>query len=102
MRSRFLDMLVCPVCLPAEIALKAVITEQQCDDIAEGGLTCPTCGRTYPIRRESPFLDPTEQTEAKAASKYETAPVVSSYLWSHYGDILGDRRPLRPTPSGPA
>jgi len=26
---------VCPVCLPAEIALKAVITEQQCYDIAE-------------------------------------------------------------------
>ena len=90
MKKPLLEMLVCPVCLPDEIALKAVINEQQHEDITEGALTCPKCGGAYPIREGIAFLDPSPQTEAKAASKYETAPVVSSYLWSHYGDILGD------------
>jgi uncharacterized protein YbaR (Trm112 family) len=90
MKKPLLDMLVCPVCLPDEIAFEAVITEQQHEDITEGALTCPKCGRTYPIREGIAFLDPSPQRSAKDASKYETAPVVSSYLWSHYGDILGD------------
>jgi uncharacterized protein YbaR (Trm112 family) len=90
MKKPLLEMLVCPVCLPDEIALKAVINEQQQEDITEGALTCPKCGGAYPIREGIAFLDPSPQTEAKAVSKYETAPVVSSYLWSHYGDILGD------------
>ena len=90
MKKPLLEILVCPVCLPDQIALKAVINEQQHDDITEGALTCPKCGGTYPIREGIAFLDPSPQTEAKTASKYETAPVVSSYLWSHYGDILKD------------
>ena len=90
MKKPLLEMLVCPVCLPDEIAFKAVINEQQHEDITEGALTCPKCGGAYPIREGIAFLDPSPPTEAKAASKYETAPVVSSYLWSHYCDILGD------------
>ncbi len=90
MKKSLLEMLVCPVCLPEEIALKAVIDEEQHEDITEGALTCPKCGGAYPIREGIAFLDPSPQSEAKAASKYETAPVVSSYLWSHYCDILGD------------
>jgi len=90
MKKSLLELLVCPVCLPDEIALKAVIDEQQHEDITEGGLTCPMCGAVYPIREGIAFLDPSPQSSGKAASKYETAPVVSSYLWSHYGDILGD------------
>ena len=90
MKKSLLEMLVCPVCLPDEIALKAVIDEEQHEDITEGALTCPKCGGAYPIREGIAFLDPSPQSEARAASKYETAPVVSSYLWSHYCDILGD------------
>lgn len=90
MKKPLLEMLVCPVCLPDEIELKAVIAQQHQGDITEGVLTCPKCGGAHPIREGIAFLDPSPQTEAKAASKYETAPVVSSYLWSHYGDILGD------------
>jgi uncharacterized protein YbaR (Trm112 family) len=90
MKKSLLEMLVCPVCLPDEIALKAVITDQQHEDITKGALTCPKCSRTYPIREGIAFLDPSPQKSPNAASKYETAPVVSSYLWSHYGDILGD------------
>ena len=90
MKKSLLEMLVCPVCLPDEIPLKAVIDEEQHEDITEGALTCPKCGGAYPIREGIAFLDPSPQSEARAASKYETAPVVSSYLWSHYCDILGD------------
>ena len=90
MKKPLLEMLVCPVCLPEEIALTAVIDEQEHEDMTEGALTCPKCGGAYPIREGIAFLDPSPPTEAKTASKYETAPVVSSYLWSHYCDILGD------------
>ena len=90
MKKPLLEMLVCPACLPDEIALTAVIDEQEHEDITEGALTCPKCGGAYPIREGIAFLDPSPQSDAKVASKYETAPVVSSYLWSHYCDILGD------------
>ncbi|MHB8909854.1 MAG: Trm112 family protein [Syntrophales bacterium] len=87
MKERLLDMVVCPVCLPDEIGLAAGIIEEKRGDIVEGRLTCPRCGGIYPIRDGIAFLGPPEAT---AAAKYESAPVASSYLWSHYGDILGD------------
>jgi uncharacterized protein YbaR (Trm112 family) len=90
MKKPLLEILACPACLPDEIELKAIINEQHHEDITEGELHCPKCGGAYLIREGIAFLDPTPLTETKAASKYETAPVVSSYLWSHYGDILGD------------
>ncbi len=90
MKTSLLDLLVCPLCLPREIALTAVITAERGGDIGEGALTCPGCGGSYPVREGIAFLDPAARMETKPPSKYETAPVVSSYLWSHYGDILGD------------
>jgi uncharacterized protein YbaR (Trm112 family) len=89
-KELLLEMVVCPVCLPDEIDLTAGIVEWKREDIIEGRLTCPRCGGVYPIQGGVAFLDPPALREAKAASKYESAPVASSYLWSHYGDILGD------------
>jgi SAM-dependent methyltransferase len=43
----------------------------------------------YPIQQGLAFLDP-ELREASATNRYETLPVLSSYLWSHYGDVLKD------------
>ncbi len=101
MKKLLLNMLICPACLPDEAALDSRAIDEQGEDILEGSLSCPQCGNIYPIRDGIAFLDPGPlQTGAKsdlpavltaqAGSKYETAPVLSSYLWSHYGDILGD------------
>ncbi len=90
MKKLLLEMLACPVCLPDEIGLKAGIMTQQREDIIEGRLTCPRCGGVYPIQEGIAYLDSSALTKAKTASRYESAPMVSSYVWSHYGDILGD------------
>lgn len=90
MKRSILEFLICPKCLPEEMDLSSEIHKEQARDIVEGSLRCRQCGTVYPIREGIAFLDPGALGEAKADSKYETAPVVSSYLWSHYGDIMGD------------
>ncbi len=90
MKEFLLEMLVCPGCLPEEIGLRADIIDAQADDIIEGALCCPQCGVAYPIQEGIAFLNPVSPAEERSPSKYETASVLSSYLWSHYGDILGD------------
>jgi uncharacterized protein YbaR (Trm112 family) len=91
MKRILLDVLICPACLPNERILDGRIIEEEGGDILEGSLLCPQCGSVYPIRNGIAFLDPASLRQgAKSDSKYETTPVVSSYLWSHYGDILGD------------
>ena len=91
MKKIITDMLVCPACLPEENRLKDKVLQEQGGDIFEGSLTCRKCGRTYPIRDGIAFLDrmPLQKRE-KTDSKYETSAVLSSYLWSHYGDLLQD------------
>jgi uncharacterized protein YbaR (Trm112 family) len=91
MKKLLLNLLICPVCLPNEKTLHSTIVQVEGEDIREGSLSCPRCGTIYPIQDGIAFLDPRAlPTEAKPDSRYETAPVLSSYLWSHYGDILGD------------
>jgi len=53
-------------------------------------LSCAQCGGIYPIEDGIALLDLPAHGEETPASKYETATVLSSYLWSHYGDIMGD------------
>ncbi len=91
MKKILLSMLICPACLPDERVLQGRIAEEQAEDIVEGSLSCPQCGKVYSIRDGIAFLDPASLVkEAASDSKYESAPVLSSYLWSHFGDILGD------------
>jgi len=91
MKKRILEMLVCPVCLPEEYGLDPHIAKEEEQDIIEGVLACRHCGREYPIQSGIAFLDPASPHKATdAVSKYEAAPVLSSYLWSHYGDLLKD------------
>jgi uncharacterized protein YbaR (Trm112 family) len=89
-----LDLLVCPTCLPAEHPLHADIVKEMEEDILSGSLICPQCGRIYPIRDGLAFLDPRAEDKARGRSKYETLEVLSSYLWSHYGDIMGEAEAL--------
>lgn len=87
MKKALLDLLVCPVCLPDEIQLKETIEKATGGDILEGDLSCPGCDKQYCIRNGIAELDP---NRSLSENKYETAAVVSSYLWSHYADILED------------
>ncbi|MCL2791410.1 MAG: methyltransferase domain-containing protein [Desulfobulbus sp.] len=88
MKARLLDLLVCPLCLPAELYLTADISAEQHGDIATGSLYCPQCGTSYPIVDGVALLDPQATDTQRGANKYETDEVLSSYLWSHFSDLL--------------
>ena len=90
MKSRLLTMLVCPACLPEEIPLNATVHQQDRDDIQEGALRCDRCGGLYPIRDGLAFLDAPSATPRQQGIGYESPKALASYLWSHYGDALGD------------
>jgi len=90
MKKVLLDFLICPRCLPEEHRLQESITEASGGDIIEGKLTCSRCQAFYPIKQGIAFLDPNHPEGPPAQNRYETLPVLSSYLWSHYGDLLGD------------
>jgi uncharacterized protein YbaR (Trm112 family) len=91
MKRILLNMLVCPACLPAERGLEVDTAAAEGDDIVEGTLSCPACGSIYPVRQGVACLDPAHlQARGGSGSKYETPEVLASYLWSHFGDILGD------------
>ena len=91
MKKILLDVLICPSCLPEEISLKGNIREISGEDILEGVLSCPQCRRSYPVEHGVANLDPNGSGRGTSSeNKYETAPVISSYLWSHYADILKD------------
>jgi len=91
MKKALLEILICPSCLPDKNALQSQIMEEAGGDILEGALRCGQCGREYPIQDGIAFLDPAHSLKnGGSGSKYESAPVLSSYLWSHYGDLLND------------
>ncbi len=89
MKKTLLDILICPVCLPEERKLNEKIEQQEGADIVSGHLTCDGCGRVYRIEDGIALLDAALfPSKAYRDNKYETPPVVSSYLWSHYSDLL--------------
>ncbi len=90
MKPFLLELLICPACLPQEQPLRPQDLEARQGDIVSGQLICPNCSRGYPIREGVALLTPDRQPDSRATSKYETPAVLSSYLWSHYGDLLSD------------
>ena len=90
MKPFLLELLICPACLPKERPLQALQLEVQQQDIISGQMLCKVCRRSYPIRQGVAFLTAPGQANNLSPSKYETPAVLSSYLWSHYGDLLHD------------
>jgi len=88
MKKALIEILVCPSCLPEERRLTEHVIREQEDDILAGSLTCRHCGQRFPIRDGVAFLTLADPRSAKADSKYETPSALSSYLWSHYSDLL--------------
>jgi len=92
MKAYLLDLLVCPRCLPAELPLAADILDERNNDIEAGSLYCAQCGTSYPIANGAALLDPQATDTQRAANRYETDEVLSSYLWSHFSDLLGEEQ----------
>jgi len=89
MKKLLTKLLICPACLPREYSLEIMdIHQEEDEDIVAATLICPRCGRRFPVEDGVAFLD-LDRRQARAG-KYEQDEVLSSYLWSHYGDLLGD------------
>jgi SAM-dependent methyltransferase len=90
MKKELLELIVCPHCLPHEYTLAADITEESDGDIETGTLKCQHCASEFTVAEGVAMLDRSGTDNQKSENKYETDEVVSSYLWSHYGEVLGD------------
>lgn len=89
MKTHLIDLLVCPTCLPLEKELVCQIEEEHAHDILSGFLKCHECETRYPIQEGIASLFPrTYEKNREKPSKYESASVASSYLWSHFSDML--------------
>ena len=91
MKSHLIDLLICPACLPEENGVTCRVIDKDREDILTGTLMCEECGRAYPIRNGiASLLHKPSPDKKKAEARYESSELVSSYLWSHYADLLGD------------
>ncbi|MFW5735509.1 MAG: class I SAM-dependent methyltransferase [Oceanidesulfovibrio sp.] len=91
MHKRLLDILVCPDCLPREVPLclmGGAVRED--DDILRGQLECQRCSHTHRINNGMAVILPQNSQTPAAQLRYETSAAVGSYLWSHYGDLVGE------------
>lgn len=80
MRPALLDILVCPDC-PGDIRPALSAVEREGDDIVTGGLTCPACERSWPIRDGIPrFVDDAEDYGGNFAHE-----------WQRWGRVQIDR-----------
>jgi uncharacterized protein YbaR (Trm112 family) len=58
MKKDLLDILACPVCKGSPLHLRA--DNEKGGEVIEGVLTCPKCGRAYPIEGSIPNMLPPE------------------------------------------
>jgi SAM-dependent methyltransferase/uncharacterized protein YbaR (Trm112 family) len=85
------DKLSCPECLNQEARLDLEIQEEQNEDVIEGQLKCNTCGRGYPIHKGVAIILPEKSLSFLTNDAgYNSKGMLSSYLWSHYCDLLHD------------
>jgi uncharacterized protein YbaR (Trm112 family) len=91
MKSHIADFLVCPECLPEETGLVLDAHEGSGVEVVEGVLRCSQCRTVFPILGGTAMLGlHRQEVTAARNSLYETPEMVSSYLWSHYADLLDD------------
>ena len=90
MKKELLELIICPHCLPQEHSFVADITLERDGDIESGTLQCPHCAALFPITEGVALLDPFADAGHKEMNRYESDELVSSYLWSHYGELLND------------
>ena len=86
-------MLICPRCLPEEDRLQETIFEAGPEEITEGYANLPPMPLRVPDSAGDCLFKPEPLGSVQGPEiRYQTLPVLSSYLWSHYGDLLGDEQ----------
>ena len=85
-------MMICPRCLPQEYPLVLENGTTRADDIDNGTLVCDQCGHRFPIIGGVALLDPFTTANQQMVDKYETDELVSSYLWSHFSDLMHEEQ----------
>ena len=85
------DNLRCPECLPDEIPLELDSDERDNDEIINGRMVCPECRQEYPIENGVAIVLPKRsRPRLSNGSGYNSWGMLSSYLWSHYGEFFND------------
>ena len=91
MKSQIAELLICLRCLPTETGLSLNARERDGVEVVSGNLRCPRCRTDYPIAGGIAMLLPQPQDPVRNTTmQYEAPEAVSSYLWSHYADLMGD------------
>jgi SAM-dependent methyltransferase len=92
MKKWVLEKLICPECKALEMPLALTIREANAEDILDGELRCPDCYRRYPIHSGVAILLPEHSRGVlESDGGYNSPAMLSAYLWSHFGDLIGDR-----------
>jgi ubiquinone/menaquinone biosynthesis C-methylase UbiE/uncharacterized protein YbaR (Trm112 family) len=55
-KPELVDILACPACLGSPLRLK--VSRQQNEEVISGTLSCPSCGKEYPIEEKIPRMIP--------------------------------------------
>ena len=95
MKKWLSEELICPECLnrqaDEDIRLTVEIRQEIDDDITEGRLTCPLCGRGYDINDGIAVVVPEKSLPiTRNMTGYGSFSMSSSYLWSHYSEFFND------------
>jgi SAM-dependent methyltransferase len=91
MKRILVPYLICPACLPREYPLSLTAEHEADDDIITGTLTCTKCKQRFPIKEGiARLLSDPDNSATGTQWRYEGKELTDRYLWSHYGDLLGD------------
>ena len=89
MKKWLLADLICPECIPEEIALTVDVREENETDIIAGELHCPRCGHSYSVREGVAVIVPAATLpQTRGTTGYNSQAMLSAYLWSHYSEFF--------------
>jgi len=93
MKKWLIEELICPECLDKdsdkEVLLTVDIKRETDEEIIEGQLNCPGCGRQYDINAGIAVVVPEKTLPiTRDRAGYGSFSMRSSYLWSHYSEFF--------------
>jgi SAM-dependent methyltransferase len=91
MKKWVADKLICPECLTTPTQLKLISRKERLGDVIDGELRCLKCNRHYPIQQGVAVILPQiTRSVLNRKNGYNAPDMLSAYLWSHFGDLLGE------------